>query len=148
MRSGVGIGDGGRQILSSLPLQILLYFNGWYSFSFFFLNLIIFGYKGYKYFYSMGTLAWEIILLFLLGSVDTSRLFFASKGNKTEQIPPLLWSIALSFPIIFGHSYFMTLQTYVLRLDVVINVIALAFTASEVALSIITFMRFYRSFRG
>ncbi len=38
---------------------------------------------------------------------------------------PLLLSWVLAAPIIVLHSYYMSLQTYVLRVDLVINALAL-----------------------
>jgi len=87
-------------------------------------------------------------MLFLISCIEAPRIFFASKGNKTEQIPPLAWSIALSAPVLVAHTYFLRLQTYVLRLDVIINSISLVFIGLELILSITTFVGFYRSFRG
>lgn len=37
----------------------------------------------------------------------------ASKGNKTEQSAPLLFSILLSSPMIAFHVYYLQFQTYV-----------------------------------
>jgi hypothetical protein len=37
----------------------------------------------------------------------------ASKGNKTEQSAPLLFSILLSLPMIAFHVYYLQFQTYV-----------------------------------
>jgi len=48
-----------------------------------------------------------------------------SKGNKTSTMTPLLLSWVLAAPIIVLHSYYMSLQTYVLRVDLVINALAL-----------------------
>mmetsp|Transcript_3683 Transcript_3683/g.5414 ORF Transcript_3683/g.5414 Transcript_3683/m.5414 type:complete len:149 (+) Transcript_3683:115-561(+) len=137
-----------RNVLSSLPLQIILYFNTWYSITFFIMNVLLFSYKGWKYYYSTGTLIWEFVMIFLIALIDTARVFFASKGNKTEQLAPLVWSIAMSIPLLVGHSYFLRLQTYVLRFDVIINAVSVVFICVEFILSIITFIGLYRSFRG
>ena len=52
-------------------------------------------------------------MLFMLAFIEHTRLVLASRGNKTEQIPPLLWSIALGIPMIVGFVYYLTIQTYV-----------------------------------
>ena len=52
-------------------------------------------------------------MVFLLPLIDASRLKLATRGNKTEQIPPLVWSLLLSVPSILGYIFFMQLQTYV-----------------------------------
>jgi hypothetical protein len=91
---------------------------------------------GYRFYYPSQAIGWEVAMLFLLGILDSCRLYLgerskdresipsrpslltayrvaASKGNKTEQIPPLVWSLTLDPPIIVGYSYYLDLQTYV-----------------------------------
>lgn len=87
-------------------------------------------------------------MLVLMAFVEHSRLSLASRGNKTEQIPPLLWSICLGVPMLVGFSFFLTIQTYVLRLDVILNTIALVFVSLELLFSLVTSMSFYRGFTG
>lgn len=36
-----------------------------------------------------------------------------SKGNKTEQLSPLVWASALTVPIIVAYVYYLYLQIYV-----------------------------------
>jgi transmembrane protein 216 len=140
--------DYGKQILSSLPLQILLFFNMYYSTLFFCLNLFLHLYKSYHYHYPYAAFEWEMCMLFLMMFMEMCRLTLASRGNKTEQIPPLVWSIALSFPMICGEVFLLTIQTYVLKLDVILNTVALSFTSAETIISIFTMMSFYRGFTG
>ena len=56
---------------------------------------------------------WELSFIFLYAVVEMIRLFQASKGNKTEQVQPLLWSFLLSISIILANSYYLDMQTYV-----------------------------------
>jgi hypothetical protein len=37
----------------------------------------------------------------------------ASQGNKKEELPALLWSVGLAFPVLIGIIYFLQLQTFV-----------------------------------
>jgi len=71
-----------RNVLSSLPLQIILYFNTWYSITFFIMNVLLFSYKGWKYYYSTGTLIWEFVMIFLIALIDTARVFFCFQGKQ------------------------------------------------------------------
>ncbi len=87
-------------------------------------------------------------MLALMAFIDGTRLILGSRGNKTEQIPPLAWSIALSIPMALGFSFFLTIQTYVLRLDVVTNTIALVFLGLSFFFSLFTMISFYRGFTG
>lgn len=69
----------------------------------------------------------------------------ASKGNKTEQIPPLFWSLLLSISVITANAYYIDMQTYVMRVDVILNVVSLSFVGLEFILSLIAMIYFSRN---
>lgn len=60
----------------------------------------------------------------------------ASRGNRLESVGPLLFSLCLSAPVVIFHVYYLQLQTYVLRLDVVVQGIALAFVGAEALMQV------------
>eukprot|EP00903_Cladosiphon_okamuranus_P011515 g10843.t1 len=76
------------------------------------------------------------------------RLFLASKGNKAEQLNPLVMSLGLAVPIVLLYAFSLALQTYVLRLDVIVAVIGLVFVGFEGLLSVGTAVSLYNAFRG
>lgn len=103
--------------------------------------------------------------------VDRARLYIGSKGNKTEQILPMLLFDLLCVPIIitnvyvlFKYSlaslniattttttksrYYLSLQTYVTRLDVVLGSIALTFVGLEIILGLLATLSFLRHKNG
>ena len=69
----------------------------------------------------------------------------ATRGNKTESIVPLFFSLILTAPIIIFHAYYISLQVYVLRLDVIIQAIALVFVGVEALLSLYTISAFSKA---
>lgn len=77
--------------LSSLPLQILLFFNQWFSLAWFMINFALYVYKGFHFHFPYAAFEWELAMLLLMAFIENSRLMLASRGNKTEQIPPLIW---------------------------------------------------------
>jgi len=127
---------------SSLPLQMLIYFNWHFVLFYFWINLALLTFKAARYYYPGSYLGWDIVIIFLYAIVEGTRLLFASKGNKTSQIAPLLTSIILTLPIIVMHAYYIELQTYVLRVDVVINSIAFFMLGSEFFISIFVLISF------
>lgn len=70
--------------------------------------------------------------------------FAASKGNKLELVGPSAFALVLAAPIVVLHVYYLYLQTYVLRLDLILNAIALAFVAAEVLVGIPAALTFWR----
>jgi transmembrane protein 216 len=98
---------------SSLSLQILIFFNGVYQFLFFWATLGIFIWKGVSLPYPDSKFGLEIFLLFAYELVEFSRLFIASKGNKTENVPNMIVFLVLSLFGVFANIYYAQLQVYV-----------------------------------
>ncbi|CAN0004272.1 unnamed protein product [Ectocarpus sp. 13 AM-2016] len=128
--------------------QVLLYFDQWFSSCFFAVTISTYAYKGWRYFYPSWALELEVSLTILYGVVEMMRLFLASKGNKAEQTNPLAMSLGLAVPVILLYAFSLALQTYVLRLDVIMAVIGLVFVGLEGLLSVGTAVSFYHAFRG
>ena len=94
--------------------------------------------------YPSGALAAEIILLFILAGLEAIRLYLGMKGNKTERISSVVMSLVMTLPSLFGCIYLLVWQTYVLRVEVIINALQLGFIAFEVLLAIIACITFAR----
>lgn len=71
----------------------------------------------------------------------------ATRGNKLELVGPSLFALGLAAPTVIFHAYYTRLQTYVLRLDVIINGIGLAFTGAEAVLGLAACVSFWRAQR-
>mmetsp|Transcript_19137 Transcript_19137/g.37579 ORF Transcript_19137/g.37579 Transcript_19137/m.37579 type:complete len:140 (+) Transcript_19137:372-791(+) len=135
----------GDQILSSLPLQILLFFNGSFAVLFIILEALSFAYKADNFLYPNGVLGMEVVFLVIYAALEKARVFQASKGNKTEEASPFVWSFVLSVGVLLIHLFYFQLQTYVLRMDRILNAMGMAFVAVEVILMIFTSLTFIRS---
>ena len=109
-------------MLSSLPLQILFFFNGWYDVAFTIAMSCLFAWKGSTLPYPdelRPMLGLEVAIVFLLAIIEYARIFLGTKGNKTEQSGPLLMSLVLGVPAMIANVYFLRLQIYVTRADLV-----------------------------
>ena len=67
-----------------------------------------------------------------------------TKGNLCQRKMPLGISVALTFPSTMMASYYLLLQTYVLRLEAIMNGILLFFCGSELLLEVLTLTAFSR----
>ena len=94
--------------------------------------------------YPNGALAAEVVLLIILSGLEAIRLFLAKKGNKTERIGSVVSSLIITVPSMFGCIYLLVWQTYVLRVEVILNALQLGFIAFEVLLAIIACITFAR----
>ncbi|KAL5010936.1 hypothetical protein ScPMuIL_013241 [Solemya velum] len=132
-------------VRSSLPYQVLLYLNGWYFAFFFVCQILIYAFKGESLPYATNVLPAEIILVFILAGLEALRIFFARKGNLTERIVGVVISILLSIPSLLGVLFLLLWQTYVLRVDVILASIQIAFIGLELVFGIISIITFARS---
>jgi hypothetical protein len=106
------------QPIASLPLQVIFFVEGLYTWAYLFLQLALFVYCGYTLNYSNITIGFEIFGVFILFLIHQLRIFvgnfyLGSVGNKTEEIVPLLYMLLLTIPSAIGSIYFLALQTYV-----------------------------------
>ena len=123
------------QMLSSLPLQVLLYFNGWFDVLFFVVTIALYIYKGNALPYPSGVLGLEIFGIIMIAFIEPCRLLLGSRGNKTETVTPLGWALGLSLPLFGAHAYYLRFQVFVLRIDQILNIFAISFLAIEFLLS-------------
>mmetsp|Transcript_5612 Transcript_5612/g.12967 ORF Transcript_5612/g.12967 Transcript_5612/m.12967 type:complete len:145 (-) Transcript_5612:620-1054(-) len=130
---------------SSLPLQILLFFNRVWVFCWFLVLLGVFIWKGTALPYPDTRLAPEILLLFAYLFVENVRLFLCSKGNKIESRLIVLLSTSLMIPSALANVYYIFFQIYVLRIDEIFNVISLIFLVLELAFSAYAILKFSTS---
>ncbi|MFT7810155.1 transmembrane protein 216-like isoform X2 [Arapaima gigas] len=140
--------SGKNEILSSAPLQVLLYLNCWYFGAFFIAELLMFVYKGVLLPYPPANLILDIVLLFLFLGLEILRIFYGWKGNLCEQTLALVLSVGVLVPCTVLSVYFLLLQTFVLRLEVIINAVLLCFYGPELLLGLTTLGTFSRCARG
>ncbi|EDO31652.1 predicted protein [Nematostella vectensis] len=132
--------------LSSLPLQIFLYLNVWYSMVFCVAEILLYIYKGIVLSsllpYTSAALTVEILLVIFWAFMEGVRLFFGYKGNLAERSMALIISIVLGIPVLFIELFVLLWQTYVLRIEVILVAISLAFLGIEIILSIAAMLTF------
>ena len=126
-------------MLSNLPLQVLLYFNGWYDMLFTVLMLALYVWKGTNFPYpgDLGSLfALEVCLVIALAILEYARIFLATRGNKTERSGPIVVSNILSLMCALIFFYFLYWQIYVTRADVILGSVGLGFIGLELIISL------------
>ncbi|XP_074921173.1 transmembrane protein 80 isoform X1 [Chelonoidis abingdonii] len=152
-------------VLSSVPLQILFYLNGFYYIFYFLATLLMIIYKNQVFSYPDNYLALDLGLLFVMAILEAIRLYLAScesavcsgslggvrkkqrlpagtKGNLTEEEVPLGVSLVITVGSIMLSVYFLVWETYVLKADVIINAILLFTYGLEGLLQIIAIAAF------
>ena len=132
-------------MLASLPLQMLFFFNGWYDVCFTLAMSALYAWKGSVLPYPdelRSMLGLEVAIVFLLAIVEYARIFLGSRGNKTEMVGPLVSFLVFSAPSLAIFLYYMLLQVYVTRLDLIISATAVGFVGAEMLLALLTIFTF------
>ncbi|KAK3251089.1 hypothetical protein CYMTET_39564 [Cymbomonas tetramitiformis] len=141
-----GLGDS-RQSLTSLGLEVLYYFGGWYDVFYVLLQFLVFIYKGLELPYPSNNYEVEFTYLFLFAIIEPTRLFLGSKGNKTENSGPLVFSTILTVFVALFFLYYLLWQTYVVKLEQFLNSLALLFSCAQGGLGVFTIMSFQNAAR-
>uniref|UniRef100_A0AAV2KEX5 Transmembrane protein 216 n=1 Tax=Knipowitschia caucasica TaxID=637954 RepID=A0AAV2KEX5_KNICA len=137
--------SGSHPILSSAPLQILLYLNRWYFAAFYVAEILMFIYKGVLLPYPSENLALDVVMMALFAALETLRIFYAEKGNLCERSLASGISLLVLLPSAALCVYFLLLQTFVLRLELVLGALLLCFHCAEFVLGLLTLAMFSRS---
>ena len=90
----------------------------------------------YVFHYVNGAFGWEIVIAIFTSIIDFTRQELATHGNKMGNVNLLLWSIGLSVPIVVGQCFFLRLQSYVLKLDVILNTSGIVYLSLQLLISI------------
>uniref|UniRef100_A0A8C7K1Q1 Transmembrane protein 216 n=1 Tax=Oncorhynchus kisutch TaxID=8019 RepID=A0A8C7K1Q1_ONCKI len=130
----MGISSGYHLQLSSTPLQVLFYLNGWYFVACFLAEGLMFVYKGLYmplYFHPPASLTLDVglLLVFLGPGVPLNILRFV---------------VLILVPCTVLSVYYLTLQTFVLRLEFILNAVLLCFYSLEMLLGIMSISAFSR----
>ena len=129
-------------MLSSLYLEVFVYFGWQFEIFFSLLNIGLFTFKAVEYYYPSEWLGWDLTSIFLYLGFESLRLMLLSKGNKTASVLPVSVGLILSGCIAALHGYYLNSQTYILRVDIVINAIGIALVIAESILGAVQLITF------
>lgn len=132
-------------VRSSIVFEIFLAINRWVLLFWLLIESLSFVYKNATIIYpDQGLIAGEIILMLSVFFVDLFRLLLASISNRTESIVLSAISIVLTVAVFFGYLYFVVWQLFVIRAELIMTIISLVFTASDIVFLILCIVFFAR----
>ncbi|XP_059961571.1 transmembrane protein 80 isoform X1 [Mesoplodon densirostris] len=135
-------GRASSTVLSSLPLQMLLYLSGTYYALYFLATFLLAMYKSQVFTYPHSYLVLDLTLLFLMGILEAVRLYFGTKGNLMEAEVPLAASLVLTVGGALLSVYFLLWQTLVLWADAALSAMLLALHGLEAVLQVVAIAAF------
>ncbi|XP_068182112.1 transmembrane protein 216-like isoform X3 [Antennarius striatus] len=130
---------------SSVALQVLLLLNSVYFAAFYLAEILMFLYKGILLPYPSHTLVLDVVLLLLFLGLETLRIFYGWRGNLCERSLASCVSLFLLGACASLAVYYLLLQTFVLRLEVVLSAVLLCFYSLEFLLGGFSVLAFSRS---
>ncbi|GAB5360007.1 hypothetical protein AAMO2058_000590400 [Amorphochlora amoebiformis] len=120
----------GELIVSSLRLQMLLYFDAYLSIALGFLSALVVRWKALV----KGAGVTGIVFLSISYVVDFSRLYLGMVGNLKEKVPHFAGFFFLTLLQLFILVYLGVFQTILLPIDQVVNLISFLFAIAEIFL--------------
>lgn len=126
---------------SSTALHLLLHANIAYTILWFILEILLFVFKLFHLPYAAHAFGVEISLVFMVCLNDFIRQYFGIKGNLTLKTSLLIISIVYGLICAIGFAFFLILQSYVQRVEILLSGIGLALILIEILLTIITIIR-------
>ena len=125
---------------SNYFFQILLVIHTIYSFVYFILEMICFiCVKNFDPFlYGVGAYGIDIFGLIVYFLHQVLRFHNANFGNRTESST----TIIMSFPVVafFVYPYFWALQSYILCIEEILNIVGIVISIIEIAFLILAFL--------
>ena len=126
---------------SSIALHLILHVNIVYTILWFILEILLFIFKYYHLSYATNAFGLEFTLVFVVCLNDLLRHFFGIKGNLMLQPALLIVFILYGLFSALGFVFFLALQSYTQRTEILLSGIGLALILIEILLSIITLIR-------
>ncbi|XP_004552102.2 transmembrane protein 216 isoform X2 [Maylandia zebra] len=124
---------------------VLFYLNSWYFAAFYLAEVLMFIYKGVLLPYPSDNLVLDVVLLLLFLALEILRIFYGWKGNLCERSLASCVSLFVLLPCTALAVYYLLLQTFILRLEFLLNAVLLCFYGLEFLLGLISISAFSRA---
>ena len=124
----------------SFVFQTLIEFHQVYTIVYFIIEELLFVYKCAYLDFPEHSASLEIIALIFYLFIQLGRFYFGSLGNRAEASMFVIMSFVFSIVIAFTYMYYMLLQTYVLRIELITNSIGMVLWGFESAFCFLAFL--------
>lgn len=122
---------------SSLPFEVLLYFNYYYLILFIIGECILYIFKITHLPYSSDAILVDSFILKFFCSIQFCRIHTGRKGNLTGKNSFIVVSLLLTVPSFIGILYILFIQLKVLRLEVIFCYIEIVLELSQVVFGLL-----------
>lgn len=129
---------------SSIVLHILLRVNIYFTIFWFILEVPLLIFKYYHLPYASNAFGLEMSIIFMLCLNEFLRHFFGIKGNLIMKMGYLAISAVYGGFSMVGFIFFLVLQSYTQRVEILLSAIGLTLITIEIIFSIITMININR----
>ena len=127
----------------ALMQQTIIFYEYYWIILQYTISFLVLTFKGNYFFYPPNTLAPEAVCLLIALATSYTRVYIGNYANKTENGMNQIWFVVQSIPLIMTDLFFITTQTYVLHLDVIIFSMAIFWHSLGFLFSIILTIKYF-----
>ena len=125
---------------SHFMFQTMIEFHQIYTIFYFLAEIALFVYKEMKLQYPPHSISVEITCLVFYLIIQLIRFFLGALGNRSETSIYVLFCLIFVIVPLYTYAQFLVLQTYVLRLEVILNAFGLLMTIIELVFCLLSMM--------
>lgn len=125
---------------SHFMFQTMIDFHRLFTLFYFLAEIVLFVYKNNKLHYPPHSISVEIVCLIFFLIVQLVRFYLGALGNRSETSIFVLFCLIFVIVPLYTYVQFLILQTYVLKLEVILNSFGLCITAIETAFCLLSMM--------
>ena len=125
---------------SHFMFQTMIDFHRLFTLFYFLAEIVLFVYKDNKLHYPPHSITVEIVCLIFFLIVQLVRFYLGALGNRSETSIFVLFCLIFVIVPLYTYVQFLILQTYVLKLEVILNSFGLCITAIETAFCLLSMM--------
>ena len=124
-------------------MQAFFFYDTYFSVILILVTFVLLIFKLFKLGFPAGQFGVETFVVALFGLLCYGRLQAGKKGNRIETVGDTLLMIFLSIFSIFCGIFFLQFQTYILVIEVVLQIIGVVFTGMEVIIGLYSMIVFH-----
>ena len=125
---------------SHFMFQTMIDFHRLLTLFYFLAEIVLFVYKDNKLHYPPHSISVEIVCLIFFLIVQLVRFYLGALGNRSETSIFVLFCLIFVIVPLYTYVQFLILQTYVLKLEVILNAFGLCITGIETAFCLLSMM--------
>jgi len=120
--------------------QTMIEFHYIFTIIYFLATIALFIYKIHFFHFPPSSCSVEICSLVFYFFVQLARFYLGDLGNRTEQSIFLLFNLIFGAGILFTYVYFLVLQTFVLRIEFILNLVGIVIAVFEMVPCVLSFL--------